>query len=101
MRLPRVVSVDLLINRVRSTYNRSLLPAVPKGAAPSDCAASPPDSDPEVYEVRLRVRNPHVAQIEIRSCVSLSCLAFRRGLAISRQPILRRAQAREGEAERL
>jgi len=45
-------------------------------------------------------QEPHVTQTEF-SCVSLSCLAFRRGLAISRQPILRRAQAREGEAEKL
>ena len=35
------------------------------------------------------------------SCLLLSCFAFRRALAISPQPILLRAQAMEGEEEKL
>jgi len=40
-------------------------------------------------------------KLGFRSFVLLSCLALRCALAISRQPILRHAQAREGEAEKL
>jgi len=41
------------------------------------------------------------AKVEFRSFVSLFCPALRYALAISRLPILQRAQAREGEAEKL
>jgi len=41
------------------------------------------------------------AHFGFRSFVLLSCFAFRCGLAILRSPILRRAQAMEGEAEKL
>ena len=99
LRLARVVTVDLLINRVRSTYNRRPLPAVPKGVAPRNCKAPPPDSDPEVWRSSVTVSQESVGR-EFRSCLLLSCLALLRGLAMSRQPILRRAQAREGEAEK-
>jgi hypothetical protein len=52
-------------------------------------------------EVMRKSRRELTRRLGFGSFVSLSCFAFRRVLAISRRPILRRAQAREGEAEKL
>ena len=50
------------------------------------------------HDIRMNRGN---TQIGFTGFVLLSCLAFRCVLAISRQSILQRAQAREGEAEKL
>ena len=71
---------------------------VPKGEAPSYCTA------PRLIQIQKYGevgRNPSATQIGFRSCLLFCCLAFRCVLAIARYPILRRAQAREGEAEKL
>ena len=52
-------------------------------------------------EVMRKSRRELTRRLGFRNFVLLSCLAFRCVLAISRQPILQRAQAREGEAEKL
>jgi len=91
LRLGRVVvTVDLSVNSVRSTYSRRRLQAVGKVRHPGNRVALLPELDLKFRELRLPCRrNPRARQIRFRS-VLLSCLAFRRGLAISRQPILRR-----------
>ena len=93
---------DLLIERDRAR-GCILLPVSAKRRDPQATQGALSDSDPEVWGSSLTesagTRRP--TQIGFRSCLLLSCLAFRRVLAISRYPILLRAQAREGEAEKL
>jgi hypothetical protein len=52
-------------------------------------------------EVMRKSRREVTRKRHFGSSAFLSCLAFRCVLAITRQPILRLAQAREGEAEKL
>jgi hypothetical protein len=93
---------DLLIERDRAR-SCILLPVGAKRRGPQQLQNAPPDSDPEVWWSSLTesAGTPSATQIGFRSCVLLCCLAFRCVLAIARYPILLRAQAREGEAEKL
>jgi len=52
-------------------------------------------------EVVRKIGREVTPKVEFGSFVLFSCRAFPCVLAISRWPILRRAQAREGEAEKL
>lgn len=71
---------------------RILLPVGTKKRGSTQCKPPRQIQIPD-SEVRRKVR--------FGSFVFLSCLAFRCVLARSQQPMLRRAQAREGEAEEL
>jgi len=90
LRVARVVTVDLSVNSVRSTYSGRCLQAVREVRHPATAQRSRQIQTQQYGEVRLRCRrNPFARQIPFKS-VWLSGLAFRRGLAIWRQPILRR-----------
>jgi hypothetical protein len=59
LRLARVVTIDLLINRVRSTCSHRPLPAARNDMAPSNRVAPLPDSDPEGWRISLTVSGSH------------------------------------------
>ncbi len=60
-----------------------------------------PPSASSFTEVMRKSRREVTRKGDFGSFILLSCLAVRCVLAKSRQPILRRAQARGGEAEKL
>ena len=75
---------DLLIERDRA-HGCILLPVSAKRRGPQQLHGAPPIQIQSMAEFAYGVRrNPSSTQIGFRSCLLLSCLAFRCVLAISR-----------------